>query len=53
MRQIVRRFQPNQAVEEKVLEYSSLGRGILFFENGAFSRSIQLAPFQNLGQSWV
>jgi len=23
MRQIVRRFQPNQAVEEKVLEYSS------------------------------
>ena len=50
MRQIVRRFQPNQAVEEKVLEYSSLGRGILFFENGAFSQgSIQLAPFSEFG----
>ena len=50
MRQIVRRFQPNQAVEEKVLEYSSLGRGVLFFENGAFSQgSIQLAPFSEFG----
>ena len=38
MRQIVRRFQPNQSIEEKILEYSSLGRGILFFENGAFSQ---------------
>lgn len=50
MRQIVRRFQPNQPVEEKVLEYSSLGRGVLFFENGAFSQgSIQLAPFSEFG----
>ncbi|WP_460202450.1 DUF3598 family protein, partial [Scytonema sp. NUACC21] len=30
---------------QKVLEYSTLGRGVLFFENGAFSQgSIQLAP---------
>lgn len=50
MRQIVRRFRLNQAVEEKILEYSSLGRGILFFENGAFSQgSIQLAPFSEFG----
>ncbi len=50
IRQIVRRFPPNQPVEEKVLEYSSLGRGVLFFENGAFSQgSIQLAPFSEFG----
>lgn len=50
MRQIVRRCPDNQPVEEKVLEYSSLGRGILFFENGAFSQgSIQLAPFSEFG----
>lgn len=50
IRQIIRRFLPNQPVEEKVLEYSSLGRGILFFENGAFSQgSIQLAPFSEFG----
>ena len=35
---------------EKVLEYSSLGKGIMFFENGAFSQgSIQLAPFSQFG----
>ncbi len=50
MRQIVRRLPPNQPVDEKVLEYSSLGRGILFFDNGAFSQgSIQLAPFAEFG----
>ena len=50
MRQIVRRLPPNQPVEEKVLEYSSLGRSVLFFENGAFSQgSIQLAPFAEFG----
>ena len=50
MRQIIRRFQPNQQVEEKVIEYSSLGRGVLFFENGAFSHgSIQLGPFSEFG----
>ena len=50
IRQIVRRFPPEQSVQEKVLEYSSLGRGILFFENGAFSQgSIQLGSFSEFG----
>ena len=50
MRQIVRRFPANQPQDEKILEYSSLGRGILLFENGAFSQgSIQLAPFSEFG----
>ncbi len=50
MRQIVRRLPPNQPPEEKGFEYSSLGRGILFFDNGAFSSgSIQLAPFADFG----
>lgn len=50
MRQIIRRFKPNQPVDEKVLEYSSLGRSTLFFENGAFSQgSIQLSPFSEFG----
>ena len=50
MRQIVRRLPPNQPVDEKVLEYSSLGRNILFLENGAFSfGSIQWGPFSDFG----
>ncbi|BAS55994.1 hypothetical protein NIES2135_47070 [Leptolyngbya boryana NIES-2135] len=50
MRQIVRLEPANQPVSEKVLEYSSLGRNILFFENGAFSLgSIQRAPFSEFG----
>lgn len=50
MRQIVRRLRPNQPVEEKVLEYSSLGRGVMFFEDGAFSQgSIQFSPFSEFG----
>lgn len=50
IRQIIRRCPLNQPVEEKVLEYSSLGRGVLFFENGAFSQgSIQLSPFSQFG----
>lgn len=48
MRQIVRRL--TDPVDEKVLEYSSLGRGILFLENGAFSQgSIQFGPFSEFG----
>lgn len=47
MRQIVRRLSPP---DEKVLEYGSLGRGVLFFENGAFSQgSIQFGPFSEFG----
>lgn len=48
IRQIVRRLTP--PAEEKVLEYSSLGRGILFLETGAFSQgSIQFGPFSEFG----
>jgi hypothetical protein len=50
MRQVVHLEPANQPVSEKVLEYSSLGRDILLFENGAFSLgSIQLAPFSEFG----
>ncbi|WGV27956.1 DUF3598 family protein [Halotia branconii] len=35
---------------DMVLEYSSMGNSVLFFENGAFSQgSIQLAPFTEFG----
>ena len=50
IRQVIRRIPPNQPVDEKVLEYSSLNRSTLFFENGAFSQgSIQRAPFSEFG----
>jgi len=50
MRQIIRRTLPNQTVDEKVLQYSTLGKQILFFEDGAFSQgSIQLAPYSEFG----
>ncbi|AFZ31876.1 hypothetical protein Glo7428_3397 [Gloeocapsa sp. PCC 7428] len=50
MRQIIRRTLPNQSIDEKVLQYSTLGKQILFFENGAFSQgSIQLAPYSEFG----
>ncbi len=50
IRQIIRRFPTNRPVEEKILEYSSLGRSVLFFENGAFSQgSIQFSPFSEFG----
>ncbi|MBW4439964.1 MAG: DUF3598 family protein [Plectolyngbya sp. WJT66-NPBG17] len=50
MRQIVRLTPANQPVSEKVLEYSSLGRNTLFFDNGAFSQgTIQFAPFSEFG----
>jgi hypothetical protein len=50
IRQIIRRLPPGQPVDEKVLEYSSLGRNTLFLENGAFSQgSIQWGPFAEFG----
>lgn len=52
----LRRFAANSGrfdetnVQEMVREYTSLGRDILFFENGAFSQgSIQLAPYADFG----
>lgn len=51
IRQTIQHFSTTgEVVQEKVLEYSSLNRGILFFENGAFSQgSIQFAPFSEFG----
>jgi len=50
MRQVVRFNYKNRPPEEKVLEYSSLGKGVLFFENGAFSQgSLQWGPFSEFG----
>jgi hypothetical protein len=50
IRQIVRRCPPAQPVEELLLEYNTLSKGLLFFPNGAFSfGTIQLAPFTVLG----
>jgi hypothetical protein len=50
IRQIVRRLSPHKPVDDLVLEYSSLGRNVLFFENGTFSQgSIQWAPFSDFG----
>ncbi|MEG4486117.1 DUF3598 family protein [Microcoleus sp. D2_18a_B4] len=52
----LRRFSPNPSgvgepeVSELVREYQSLGRDILFFENGAFCQgTIQLAPYSECG----
>jgi hypothetical protein len=54
IRQIVRRLPPNQPVDEKVLEYSSLGRNTLLLKM-ALSPKAQYSGhrFPNLGQSWV
>jgi hypothetical protein len=42
--------EQDQQRQDQVLEYSSLGRGVLFFADGAFSQgSIQLAPFSEFG----
>src|SRR6476469_5766348 len=50
IRQSIRRFYPSQEVQEQVLEYSSLARSVMFFENGAFSQgSIQWGPFSEFG----
>ncbi|MGL4503130.1 MAG: DUF3598 family protein [Planktothrix sp.] len=52
VRLTLKRFYPNSdpAVQEFVREYESLGRDILFFENGAFSQgTIQLSPISKSG----
>ncbi|NEQ26277.1 MAG: DUF3598 family protein [Microcoleus sp. SIO2G3] len=51
MRQTLEFFTPTgELKDKKVLEYSSLNRNILLFENGAFSLgSIQAAPFGEFG----
>lgn len=48
--QVVRYLTPGQPPQDLVLDYSSLNRSILFFENGAFSQgSMQWGPFSEFG----
>ncbi|GFE67899.1 DUF3598 family protein [Chroococcus sp. FPU101] len=48
--QVVRRFYPDKPPQDLVLDYRSLSRSILFFENGAFSQgSMQWGPFSEFG----
>lgn len=50
MRQEIRKWRPDQPAQETVLEYRSLGRGVLFCEDGAFSQgSIQWSPVSEFG----
>ncbi len=53
----LRRFGPGgyneQPVSDYIQEYRSLGRQIIFFETGAFSKgSMQLAPFAEFGAEY-
>lgn len=53
----LRRFEPSGYTEPPVSDYSqeyrSLGRQIIFFETGAFSKgSLQLAPFAEFGAEY-
>lgn len=48
--QTIRHFPDDAPVDEKVLEYSTLSRSVLFFERGAFSQgSMQWGPFSDFG----
>lgn len=50
MRQEIHRYPPSEAEQTKVLEYRSLSRSTLFFEDGAFSQgSTQWGPFSEFG----
>jgi Domain of unknown function (DUF3598) len=49
IRQTIRQLYPS-ATKERILEYSSLSRSVLFFENGAFSQgSTQFSPLGEFG----
>lgn len=51
IRQTIQHLNPDGTVQQnKVLEYASLNRSTLFFENGAFSQgSLQYGPFSEFG----
>ncbi|KPQ33438.1 MAG: protein of unknown function (DUF3598) [Phormidesmis priestleyi Ana] len=50
MRQEIHRYPPGQDKQSTILEYRSLNRATVFFENGAFSQgSIQWGPFSEFG----
>jgi Domain of unknown function (DUF3598) len=46
IQQIIRQFYPS-GTQEKILEYSSLARSVLFFENGAFSQGSTQVGFNS------
>ena len=48
--QVVRYLPPDEPSRDVVVDYSSLNRSILFFENGAFSQgSMQWGPYSTFG----
>lgn len=48
--QVVRYLPPDQPARDVVVDYDSLNRSILFFENGAFSQgSMQWGPYSTFG----
>ena len=50
MRQEIHRYPPGEAEQTTVLDYRSLSRSTLFFEDGAFSQgSTQWGPFSEFG----
>jgi hypothetical protein len=50
MHQVIRKYPPEQPVQETVLDYRSLGRGVLFGPTGAFSQgSLQWSPVSDFG----
>jgi hypothetical protein len=50
MRQEITKHPPGEPPQETVLEYRSLARSVLFFEDGAFSQgSMQWGPFSEFG----
>lgn len=50
MRQEIRKWPPGQPKQETVLEYRSLGKGVLFCQDGAFSQgAIQWSPVSEFG----
>lgn len=50
IQQTIQKFADGALIYDRVLEYSTLNRSILFFETGAFSQgSIQYGPFAEFG----
>ena len=48
--QVVRYLPPNEPSRDLVLDYDSLNRSIIFFDNGAFSQgSMQWGPYSTFG----
>ena len=48
--QVVRYLPPNEPPRDVVVDYDSLNRSIIFFENGAFSQgSMQWGPYSTFG----